>query len=212
MGMVFPQHSSECCCHYTFYLSLHLYLMCPHLCRLCQSSSVLWSYFTSILPHHCHALPLSYSVFSYPHLTMTSPYHLSLHLTLIPSLLFTLSPWSSWYLIPHLSLLSSPHHLISAPCLHLASSPSCLISILPHLHLSLSPFYLIFTLSLLVSSSFCLWFPFMDILLWSPSSPSSHLDPHVPPVSVTCSVVKDFLGSAKTRWAILMKRPTSFWA
>ena len=29
---------------------------------------------------------------------------------------------------------------------------------------------------------------------------------------VTCSVAKAFLGSAKTRRVILMKRPTSFWA
>ena len=31
-------------------------------------------------------------------------------------------------------------------------------------------------------------------------------------LAVTCSIVKVFLGSAKARWAILMKRPMSFWA
>ena len=30
--------------------------------------------------------------------------------------------------------------------------------------------------------------------------------------TVTCSIAKDFLGSAKTRQAILIKRPMSFWA
>ena len=30
--------------------------------------------------------------------------------------------------------------------------------------------------------------------------------------AVMCSIAKDFLGSAKTRQAILMERPMSFWA
>ena len=100
--------------------------------------------------------PMSPPVLSLPHLGATSHHHLVI---------------SS----PHHLVTSSPCHLVltlSSPCLCLVLSLPHLIPISPHLHL--------------ISSLFPpLQVPFLDtvfVLLWSPLSPNSYLDPHVPPV------------------------------